>query len=84
MKKIQISTDGNSALLAGGVNTHEVVNTLAVKGKVTGENISCIDHLLFEPPGGIDSSQLLPMAGVHPNLVLLWAEVSGDTWAFSA
>ncbi len=81
MKKIQISLDGSSALLGGGVNTHEVVNTLAVKGKVTGENISRLDHLLFE---GAHSSQLLPMAGAHPNSVLLWAEVSGDTWAFSA
>lgn len=38
LNHIQISRDGNSALLGGGVNTHEVINTLAASGKVTGKN----------------------------------------------
>ncbi|KAL8929082.1 MAG: hypothetical protein Q9172_000625 [Xanthocarpia lactea] len=46
MKKIQISPDGSSALLGGGVSTHEVVNTLAVKGKVTATtNGGCTSQL---------------------------------------
>ncbi|KAL8947997.1 MAG: hypothetical protein Q9222_005779 [Ikaeria aurantiellina] len=35
LKKIQIAADGHSAILGGGVNTHEVVNTLAASNKVT-------------------------------------------------
>ncbi|KAI4243322.1 MAG: hypothetical protein L6R40_003494 [Gallowayella cf. fulva] len=56
LNKIQISTDGKSALIGGGVNTHQVVNTLAASGKVTGKeifngylpsttNVGCTGHI---------------------------------------
>ncbi|KAL8737287.1 MAG: hypothetical protein Q9181_001841 [Wetmoreana brouardii] len=35
LNHIQISQDGRSASMGGGVNTHEVVNTLAASGKIT-------------------------------------------------
>lgn len=49
MKTNQISANGDSARLGGGVNTHEVINALAVHGKVTGEYLPhrpCSNFLL--------------------------------------
>ncbi|KAL8669581.1 MAG: hypothetical protein Q9168_005836 [Polycauliona sp. 1 TL-2023] len=46
LKKIQISPNGDSALLGGGVNTHEVINSLASNGKVTATtNGGCTSQL---------------------------------------
>ncbi|KAL8998301.1 MAG: hypothetical protein Q9169_002615 [Polycauliona sp. 2 TL-2023] len=46
LNKIQIAPDGNSTLLGGGVNTHEVVQTLASNGKVTATtNGGCTSQL---------------------------------------
>ncbi|KAI4285447.1 MAG: hypothetical protein L6R38_000611 [Xanthoria sp. 2 TBL-2021] len=46
LKQIQISSNGDSVLLGGGVNTHEVINALAAHGKVTATtNGGCTSQL---------------------------------------
>ncbi|KAL8736007.1 MAG: hypothetical protein Q9166_000569 [cf. Caloplaca sp. 2 TL-2023] len=52
LNKIQIAQDGNSALMGGGVNTHEVVNTLAASGKVTATTNGGCTGLLGPGLGG--------------------------------
>lgn len=47
LNHVQISQDGESALIGGGANTHEVINALAAGGKATGESLpnSTLQHL---------------------------------------
>ncbi|KAL8767160.1 MAG: hypothetical protein Q9209_006251 [Squamulea sp. 1 TL-2023] len=46
LKKIHISADGESALLGGGVRTHEAIQTLAASGKITATtNGGCTSQL---------------------------------------
>ncbi|KAL8942997.1 MAG: hypothetical protein Q9216_001353 [Gyalolechia sp. 2 TL-2023] len=46
LNHVQVSQDGQSALIGGGANTHEVINTLAASGKVTATtNGGCTGHV---------------------------------------
>ncbi|KAI4173931.1 MAG: hypothetical protein LQ343_002699 [Gyalolechia ehrenbergii] len=46
LNHVQISQDGESALIGGGANTHEVINALAAGGKATATtNGGCTGHI---------------------------------------